>query len=194
MPSDERTSAAANRPLSARDAAARVGVAERTVRRWIGSGDLAAEKQGGRYLIRPEDVDAAFARSRAATGVEQAEWKGRYIEAKERLEQAEAELAREREQRIRLELVLYPPRRTELGGMTAASSAEREARAVRGCQVLKQQLDAANAKLSRVREDYEMLARWAGEHADDDPWAEQVVWHTRARLDEWHLPVERWEP
>ena len=96
--------------LSARDAARRVGVSERTVRRWIGSGELEAEKHGGRFLIAPADVDAAFSRSRAATGVEQAEWKGRYLEASERLKSVEAELARERQQRIRLELVLFPPK------------------------------------------------------------------------------------
>jgi excisionase family DNA binding protein len=50
---------------TARQVASELGVAERTVRRWIASGDLAAEKKGGAFLI---DLDAAretFKRSRA---------------------------------------------------------------------------------------------------------------------------------
>src|SRR5881394_472202 len=43
-------------PLSAREAAARCGVDERTVRRWIARGRLAADKHGGVFNIAPCDL------------------------------------------------------------------------------------------------------------------------------------------
>jgi excisionase family DNA binding protein len=98
---------------TARQTADELGVAERTVRRWISSGDLAAEKQGGAFLI---DLDAAhetFKRSRAGRSAERsselAELRGRYLEVCERLTLAEAVLTEERARRKRLERVLYMP-------------------------------------------------------------------------------------
>jgi non-specific serine/threonine protein kinase len=43
-------------PLSARDAAALLGINERTIRRAIARGDLAATKRGGAYRIAPADL------------------------------------------------------------------------------------------------------------------------------------------
>src|SRR4051812_40068150 len=43
-------------PLSARAAAARCGLSERTLRRWIAAGLLQADKQGGAFLVSLEDV------------------------------------------------------------------------------------------------------------------------------------------
>jgi excisionase family DNA binding protein len=43
-------------PVSAREAAAVLGVSERTIRRAIGRGDLAATKRGGVYRIAPQDI------------------------------------------------------------------------------------------------------------------------------------------
>lgn len=51
MPSD---TAAAPTYLSARDAAARCGVSERTVRRWIVKGRLVADRDGREFKINPE--------------------------------------------------------------------------------------------------------------------------------------------
>lgn len=63
--SDEEGRPVARMWHSARETAERLGVTERTVRRWIASGDLAAEKEGGIFHVRPWDADAVFARSRA---------------------------------------------------------------------------------------------------------------------------------
>jgi hypothetical protein len=43
-------------PVSARAAAARCGLSERTLRRWIAAGLLHADKQGGTFLVSLEDV------------------------------------------------------------------------------------------------------------------------------------------
>lgn len=53
---------------SARDTAEILGVSERTIRRWIDSGRLAAEKDGGIYRVRLDDARAALAGSRVASG------------------------------------------------------------------------------------------------------------------------------
>lgn len=45
------------RSVSARDAAARCGVSERTVRRWIASGQLQADKRGQRFRIPLESLE-----------------------------------------------------------------------------------------------------------------------------------------
>ena len=45
--------------LSIRDAADRANVTEKTIRRWIHSGRLMAEKLGGQYRIAPADLDLA---------------------------------------------------------------------------------------------------------------------------------------
>lgn len=58
----EETSSA--RPLTAREAADRAGVNERTIRRAIGRGDLAASKHGGAFQIAPLDLDQYLRRRR----------------------------------------------------------------------------------------------------------------------------------
>lgn len=50
---------------TAREVAESLGVVERTVRRWITDGRLAAEKQHGVYRIRMDDASEVFASSRA---------------------------------------------------------------------------------------------------------------------------------
>lgn len=88
-------------------------MAERTVRRWIASGDLAAEKRGGAFLIDLTAARETFKRSRAGRSVERsselAELRGRYLEVCDRLARAESELAEERAKSKRLERVLYMP-------------------------------------------------------------------------------------
>lgn len=96
--------------FSAREIAVALGVNERTVRRWIDAGELPAVKERGQLRVDLDAAKARFASSRAAKIGEQAEWRGRYLEVRERLAEVESELAGERERRIRLELVLYPPR------------------------------------------------------------------------------------
>lgn len=50
---------AAKNLLSTRDAAARVGVHERTLRRYIACGQIACRRlPGGHYRIAPEEIDA----------------------------------------------------------------------------------------------------------------------------------------
>jgi excisionase family DNA binding protein len=50
--------------LSARQVADRYGIAERTVRRWIASGVLVAEKSRGQFLINPDDAERVYRESR----------------------------------------------------------------------------------------------------------------------------------
>jgi excisionase family DNA binding protein len=52
--------------LSAHQAAARRGVSERTVRRWIASGRLKADKVGGEFRIALEDLDSLTGHGAAA--------------------------------------------------------------------------------------------------------------------------------
>jgi excisionase family DNA binding protein len=52
--------------LSARAAAARRGVSDRTIRRWIASGRLKADKAAGEFLIDLEDLDALTGHDAAA--------------------------------------------------------------------------------------------------------------------------------
>lgn len=106
------------RTMSAQDVATHLGVAERTVRRWIAGGDLAAEKQGGQFAIRLEDVEALdriggrIRRERqqvedtAARDRAYAELNGRYLELKERVRDLELELAEERKRAARVEAEL----------------------------------------------------------------------------------------
>ena len=98
--------------VTARQAADELGVVERTVRRWIGAGELSAEKHGGAFVI---DLDAArevYRRSRAGRSAERstelAELRGRYLEVSARLEQIERELAEERRRAARLQAILDP--------------------------------------------------------------------------------------
>jgi excisionase family DNA binding protein len=62
--------------LSAQQVAERVGVAERTVRRWIANGTLPAKKTGRSFEIRIEDVERVAApsiRRRVAVRAEEQE-------------------------------------------------------------------------------------------------------------------------
>lgn len=100
------------RAVTAREAAEELGVVERTVRRWIGAGELPAEKRGGAFVI---DLDAArevHRHSRAGRSVERstelAELRGRYLEVTARLAQVEQELAEERRRSARLAAILNP--------------------------------------------------------------------------------------
>jgi excisionase family DNA binding protein len=100
------------RAVTAREAAEELGVVERTVRRWIGAGELPAEKHRGAFVI---DLDAArevHRRSRAGRSVERstelAELRGRYLEVTARLAQVEQELAEERRRSARLAAILNP--------------------------------------------------------------------------------------
>ena len=108
-------------PLSAQQVADRYGVAEKTVRRWIESGRLPAEKRGRAFAISPLDAEAAFrtTRSGRTAGREalleerlrEAEseallMKGRYLELQDRAQRLERELEAERSRRLRLELRL----------------------------------------------------------------------------------------
>src|SRR5215212_3986714 len=52
--------------LSARAAAARRGVSDRTIRRWIASGRLKAEKAAGEFLIDLEELDSLTGHEGAA--------------------------------------------------------------------------------------------------------------------------------
>src|SRR3954451_24257212 len=52
--------------LSARAAAARRGVSDRTIRRWIASGRLKADKAAGEFLIDLEELDALTGHDAAA--------------------------------------------------------------------------------------------------------------------------------
>lgn len=49
--------AAEERLFSLEEVAERLGVSERTVRRWIKAGDLPAYKPGREYRIKPDDLD-----------------------------------------------------------------------------------------------------------------------------------------
>ena len=98
------------RVVTAREAAEELGVVERTVRRWIGAGELLADKKGGAFVI---DLDAArdvHRRSRAGRSIERsselAELRGRYLEVTARLAEVERELAAERRRAARLEAIL----------------------------------------------------------------------------------------
>jgi excisionase family DNA binding protein len=107
--------------LNAQEVAQRVGVTERTVRRWIESGRLNAEKRGRSFAIRLTDVEHIIGGSSTSRATrralqleefasqrdhETAELRGRYLEIKERLAQLEAELAAERRRAALLEAQL----------------------------------------------------------------------------------------
>ena len=85
-----------SRTVTAREAAAELGIAERTVRRWIGAGTLAAEKHGGAFVIDLAAARETHSRSRTGRSAERvselAELRGRYLEVCDRLARAEREL------------------------------------------------------------------------------------------------------
>ena len=116
--------------LSAQAVAEELGVTERTVRRWIETGRLRAEKRGRSFQIRLEDANAlapaptSGARARESSRLldaqveeleqlrhevqaareEAARFRGRYEEATERARHLEAALDFERRRALRLEL------------------------------------------------------------------------------------------
>jgi excisionase family DNA binding protein len=121
-----------HRLLSAQAVAEELGVTERTVRRWIESGRLQAEKRGRCFQIRLDEAKAltpdrslgararedsrrlgaqveeldALRRAVDAAREEAATVKGRYEELAERAARIEAELNFERRRAISLELQL----------------------------------------------------------------------------------------
>jgi excisionase family DNA binding protein len=105
--------------MSAQECALYLGVAERTVRRWIARGDLPAEKRGRSFVIRLADAvslkpataaarnvrEIAYARLAAsARERELIELRGRYLELKERAERLERELDLAKARAHKLEL------------------------------------------------------------------------------------------
>lgn len=101
---------AMGRVVTAREAATELGVVERTVRRWIGAGELPAEKKSGAFLIDLDRARDVHRRSRAGRSVERstelAELRGRYLEVSARLARIEQELAEERRRTAQLEALL----------------------------------------------------------------------------------------
>ena len=95
--------------MSAQEIAARIGVTERTVRRWIKSGDLSAARRGRSFEIDLEDARALapastnghkrsseLAKTLAQRERELAILEGRYLELSERYSELREELQRER--------------------------------------------------------------------------------------------------
>lgn len=104
--------------MSAQQVADRLGVAEKTVRRWIESGKLDAARHGKTFAIDLAAAEAVFAQSRSgrgagrqseaeirAAGAETAllELKGRYAELREQVVRLERELSNERRRVAALE-------------------------------------------------------------------------------------------
>lgn len=52
----------------------------------------------------------------------------------------------------------------------------------------------ADAKLERLKADYLALLRWAGQQNAGNAFATQVRMSADARIAEWDLPLEEWEP
>lgn len=100
------------RVVTAREAAQELGVVERTVRRWIGAGELRADKRGGAFAIDLDQAREVHRQSRAGRSLDRstelAELRGRYLEVTARLAQVEEELAHERRRAARLEAILDP--------------------------------------------------------------------------------------
>jgi excisionase family DNA binding protein len=105
-----------SRTMSAQEAADHVGVTERTVRRWISSGTLRAEKIGRSFAIHLDDLEAlggiARGRAQSAKLVEREreaafhELQGAYNQLRELYDLAQQELAAERRRNARLEVQL----------------------------------------------------------------------------------------
>jgi excisionase family DNA binding protein len=117
-----------DRGLSAQAVADELGVAERTVRRWVESGRLPAKRRGRSFVIHLEDAlklhgQAPIGRSdrtkierdrelqdlRAQLETQLAELlelRGRHAEVVRRLDQVERELVAERKSAARLEFML----------------------------------------------------------------------------------------
>lgn len=113
------------RTYSAQEVADHFGVAEKTVRRWIETGRLAADRIGHRFAVNLDDAAKVYAESRSGrTAGREAEtssevsrlreelavMRGRHEELQSLVERLEAALADERRRNAALEL------RTEGGG------------------------------------------------------------------------------
>ena len=89
-----------HRIANARVTAERLNLSERTVRRWIVSGRLRAEKRGRAFIIDLDDAERVLLSSRSGTAHrardEIAELRGRYAELQERFHKLEDDLAEER--------------------------------------------------------------------------------------------------
>ncbi len=117
--------------MSAQQVADHLGVAEKTVRRWIERKQLPAEREGHAFQIRLDDAEAVFARTFAGRAVkrvsatvdsqereladaqaELAQLRGRYNELRERVDvlQAERDEAVRALMRMELERELRAPR------------------------------------------------------------------------------------
>jgi excisionase family DNA binding protein len=86
--------------VSAREAAQTLGLSERTVRRWISSGALPADRVGRSFAIEVEtarEVSQQSSRGKSLReGAELAELRGRYLEALRQIERLEQALTAER--------------------------------------------------------------------------------------------------
>jgi excisionase family DNA binding protein len=92
--------------MNAREAAARIGASERTVRRWIHSGRLRATRRYGEFVIDPVDLDEAVSNRPERGHISSGELRGRYFEVRERARYLERELAEAQRRIAQLEVVL----------------------------------------------------------------------------------------
>jgi excisionase family DNA binding protein len=110
-----------DRRYSAQQIADHLGVAEKTVRRWIDRGLLPAERQGHSFAIRLSEAEAVFATSRSGRAAGKgsdaelraqraeatvAEFRGRCSELRDQVMRLERELAEERRRSAILEVRL----------------------------------------------------------------------------------------
>ena len=106
----------ADETMSAQEVAQHFGIAERTVRRWISSGQLPAEKIGRAFAIRYEDaanlVNTAMGRRASARlddkerELAYAQLEGRCAELRAAVNRLEQALSEEQRRATRLELEL----------------------------------------------------------------------------------------
>ena len=114
---------AGNELLSAQEIAARIGVTERTVRRWIKQGELPATRRGRAFEIDLEEARALAPSSsgghRRSTELvatlarrdrDYAVLEGRYLELKEQYASVQRELREERAKRMAVETQADLPR------------------------------------------------------------------------------------
>ncbi len=96
--------------MSATAIADEIGVAERTVRRWVTQGRLTATRSGRELAIDLDEARAVKLRSRqgrvSLREQQHAELRGRYLELKEQIQRLEEELTWERAKRLEAELRL----------------------------------------------------------------------------------------
>src|SRR5579862_4352060 len=97
--------------VNAQALAVHLGVTERTVRRWIKNGDLAAEKHGRSYLIRREDGERMRLAGFAGLVDERAALEARLAERERELAVLEGRYAELQQRNAHLEDVLHEERR-----------------------------------------------------------------------------------